>query len=297
MTETIVNRIETLADGLTLTEGPRWHNGRLYFSDMHEHRVCSLGEGGRVETVASFDDKASGIGFLPDGDMLVVLMASARIMRVGKGGTRLHADIKRFADRDINDMVVAPSGRAYIGQIGFNFEKGEEPKSTCLVTVDLAGKAEVAAADLWCPNGIAVTPDGRRLITAESAANCLTAFDIDAAGQLSNRRVFAKLPGERQGPDGFCLDDKGGAWVAIPMNMDGPAPYSPGFIRVEEGGKITHRIPMAEGRYAVACVFGGPKRNQLYLCTGDDFTGEGSKAKRGGRIERIEVGFSGGGTP
>jgi sugar lactone lactonase YvrE len=297
MSEIVIRDVETLAEGLTLTEGPRWHDGRLYFSDMYAHRVCALDERGRLETIAAFEDRTSGLGFLPGGDMLVVLMSSARLMRVGKSGPTLHADLRRFASHDINDMVVTSSGRAYVGQLGFDAEKGVERKPTTLITVDPSGAAAIAADNLGCPNGLAVTADGRTLIIAESTMNRLSAFDLDGSGRLGNRRIFARLPGERQGPDGFCLDDRGGAWVAIPFNLDEGSSTSPGFIRVEEGGRVTHRVPVEEGRKAIACVFGGAGRDHLYLCTCAESDADGARRARGGRIERVSVGFKGAGTP
>ena len=119
--ETVTAPLEIVADGLTMTEGPRWHNGRLYFSDMFGGRVCATDDSGRVETIARFDDKPSGLGFLPNGDLLVVQMRSGKIMRVAGGQTSLYADISAFADAEINDMVVDGAGRAFVGLMGFDY--------------------------------------------------------------------------------------------------------------------------------------------------------------------------------
>ncbi len=296
MTEIIRAPIETIAAGFTLAEGPRWHDDRLYFSDMFARRICSLDEGGRLETVCEAADKPSGLGFLPNGDLLFVLMQEQKVMRFSGGKVELHADLSALADGQINDMAVGLAGHAYVGQLGFDYEKGETPKSTSLLTIAADGTPGIAADDLWGPNGIALSADGRTLVTAEAAGYLLTAFDIDAAGRLSNRRIFAQPP-EGHAPDGICLDAEGGVWAGIPVVLNAPGMASPGFMRFVEGGTVTHVLPIGEGRRAIACVFGGGDRRTLYLCTTDTFSGKEALIRRSARIERVRLPFTGAGVP
>ncbi|HLG86104.1 MAG TPA: SMP-30/gluconolactonase/LRE family protein [Alphaproteobacteria bacterium] len=293
---TISTPIETVADGLTLTEGPRWHGGRLYFSDMHAQRICAVDEAGRLETVVKTDDMPSGIGFMPDGDMLFVLMRSHKVMRFSRGRISLHADLDRFADARINDMAVGPTGRAYVGQLGFEFEGNDPRKTTTLVVIEPDGEARVAASDLWGPNGIALSADGRTLYTAEASDSRITAFDMAADGSLSNRRTFA-VPPEHNAPDGICLDSQGGIWAGLPVGAKAEGLWGLGFVRMEEGSRATHRIPVPSGRRAIACCFGGDDRKTLYLCTVDTFKSDEILKTRGGRIERLRLDFTGAGTP
>lgn len=296
MTITISAPVETIASGFTLTEGPRWRDGRLYFSDMFAHRICAVDEAGRLEILVEAADKPSGLGFLPSGDLLFVLMSTAKIMRRSTKGVTLHADLASFADGDINDMAVGPTGRAYVGQLGFDHDKGEKPKTTSLIMVEPDGRASIAARDLWGPNGIVLAADGRTLITAEASGFQISAFDVDGAGRLSNRRIFAKPP-EGQAPDGICMDSGGGIWAALPVALGAPGIFGPGFVRFEEGGRATHLIPIQEGRRAIACAFGGADRRTLYLCTTDSFVPDEARVRRGARIERVRLEFTGAGIP
>lgn len=292
----ITEPLEVIADGCTLTEGPRWRDGRLYFSDISGRRVCAVDDAGRMETIASFDDKCSGLGFLPNGDMLIVLMRTAKLMRLGKTGLSLHADLAPFADAEVNDMAVGPTGRAYVGQLGFDYEKGEPRKSTSLIVIEPDGTASVAANEVWGPNGIALSADGRTLYTAESSAGCITAFDVDGDGRLSSRRVFGRPP-EGGVPDGICLDSEGGLWAGLPVSSLQPGGASPGFVRLGADGQPTHKILSPPGRVAIACAFGGPDRRTLYLCTTSSIHAAETVVQRGGRIERVRLEFTGAGVP
>ena len=278
----------TLVDGIVFGEGPRWHAGRLYFSDIKARRVESVGLDGRRETVARLPGEPSGLGWLPDGRLLVVSMEDHRLLRLDPGGLHEVADLTPHCGGKANDMVVDARGRAYVGNIGFDLEAQPiAPRPTSLVRVDPDGSVHVAARELWCPNGLAIGADGRTLVAAESAAGRLAAFDVAADGSLSGRRVFAALP-EGAAPDGICVDAEDAVWVASPTTRE--------FLRVREGGEIAERIATGE-RIAIACALGGPGRRTLFLVTSTTMSLAEAARGRSGRIETCEVAVPGAGWP
>src|SRR5579863_2626881 len=199
-----------LLDGLIFPEGPRWHDGALYFSDMHAGIVWRVTPEGAANKVREFPGNISGLGWLPDGTMLVVSMTDRHLVRITPKGLQTASDLSSFATNPINDMVVDRTGRAYVGNFGFDLIKGEAPRPTVLLRVERDGNVRVAADDLHFPNGMVITPDGKTLIVAETYGARLTAFDIQLDGALANRRVFAAVEGMR--PDGICLDAEGAVW-------------------------------------------------------------------------------------
>lgn len=278
---------KVVAEGLSFPEGPRWRDGALFFSDFYRQTVFRLPPGGDLEAVAHVPNQPSGLGWLPDGRMLIVSMTDRRLLRQEADGTlALHADLFDLAGWHCNDMVVDAGGRAYVGNFGFDTHSpGAEQKLADLIRVDVDGSASVAAEGLSFPNGAVITPDGGTLIIGETRANRLSAFDVGQDGALSNRRVWADLGGNF--PDGICLDAEGAVWVADPRNKE--------TIRVLEGGEVTERI--STGRFgSFACMLGGDDRKTLYICT---CTGSGkhAEARRDGRIEAIRVAVPGAGQP
>lgn len=247
-----------VVDGLVFPEGPRWHDGRLWFSDIHGHRVMATYPDGATETVAVLD-QPSGLGFLPDGTLLAVSMRRRAVMRVEATTVRVHADLADLPGDFANDMVVSPAdGQAYVG-CRTHRRSGRPPSADCLALVHPDGSVEVAAGDLVGPNGAAITPDGTTLILAETHAHRITAFDRGPDGKLSRRRVFAQLP-PKTFPDGLGLDERGAVWIGTGFGQR--------FLRVEEGGQVTDEIALPD-RWAVACVLGGPQRRTLYLATAE----------------------------
>jgi sugar lactone lactonase YvrE len=278
--------LELVASDLVFGEGPRWHDDALWWSDMHDARVLKLGPTGAVETVCRVEGRPSGLGWLPGGDLLVVSMTDRRVLRLGvDGALATHADLSKVAPRRANDMVVDRRGRAYVGNFGFDFDRGEPVAPTVLALVMPDGAVSVVAEDLYFPNGSVITEDGRTLIVAETWGARLTAFDIADDGTLSNRRVWAQLP-ETAVPDGICLDAEGAVWVA--------SPTANACLRVKDGGEIAERIEI--GRGAFACMLGGEDRRTLYMCTADSTDGDALK-KRTGRIEAVKVAVPGAGLP
>ncbi len=281
-------KLETLAEGIVFGEGPRWHEGRLYFSDIKAHRVEAVDLHGKRETVAQLRGEPSGLGWLPDGRMLVVSMQDHRLLRLDPEGLHEVADLSPHCGGKANDMVVDAKGRAYIGNIGFDLDAQPiAPRPTSLVRVDPDGSVHVAARELWCPNGLAITADGRTLVAAESAAGRLAAFDVAADGSLSDQRIFAALP-EGAAPDGICVDAEDAVWVASPTTRE--------FLRVREGGEVAERIGTGE-RIAIACALGGPARRTLFLVTSTTMSLAEALRGRFGRIETCEVAIPGAGWP
>lgn len=277
---------KVVAEGLSFPEGPRWRDGALYFSDFYRKTVFRLPPGGDLEAVATVEHQPSGLGWLPDGRMLIVSMTDRRLLRQEADGTLAeHADLHALAGYHCNDMVVDAAGRAYVGNFGFDTRGDGEPRLADLIRVDPDGAASVAAKGFAFPNGAVITPDGGTLIIGETRANRLTAFDVDKAGDLSNRRVWADL-GENC-PDGVCLDAEGQIWVADPRNRE--------TIRVAEGGAVSARI--STGRFgSFACMLGGDDRKTLFICTSSG-SGPHAAARRDGRIEAIRVSVPGAGQP
>ncbi|MCH7478364.1 MAG: SMP-30/gluconolactonase/LRE family protein [SAR324 cluster bacterium] len=278
-------KFETLLEGLTFPEGPRWRDGRLWFSDFYSHRVIAVDPEGRAETVAEVPQQPSGLGWTPDGHLLIVSMLDRRLVRLEGGHLHTVADLSRIATGHCNDMVVDAGGRAYVGNFGYDRHRGEPLRSACIARVDPDGSVSVAAEDLIFPNGTVITPDGKTLIVAETRGHRLTAFDVMPDASLANRRSFAELEGCL--PDGICLDAEGAIWVTDAGG--GP------LLRVFEGGRIERTIPTGE-RSAFACMLGGAERRTLFLCTSTG-SGPAMAEKRDGRIEFFEVEVPGAGLP
>jgi sugar lactone lactonase YvrE len=255
-----------LCDGVYFGEGPRWHDGRLWFSDFYAHAVKSVSLAGDVRVEVELDDQPSGLGWMPDGSLLIVSMIKRRVLRRrGDGAISLHADLSGVAAFHCNDMVVDAAGRAYVGNFGFDLEhemrtRGVEAVQAQHATAKLAcvapdGSVRVAAEDMHFPNGSVITPDGKTLIVGETFAAALTAFDIGADGALSNRRVWAQIA--PRVPDGICLDAEGAIWVANPT--------APECVRVKQGGEIAEVIDT--GMPCYACMLGGDDGKSLFMLT------------------------------
>ena len=267
-----------LVENLAFAEAPRWHQGELWFSDFYTHQVMRVDRGGRAHVVVDVPHQPSGLGWLPDGRLLVVSMVDRKLMRLDPAGLVEVADLSALAGFHCNDMVVDAKGRAYIGNFGFDlFTQPVVPKPTVLVKVDPDGGVSVAADDVQFPNGMVITPDGKTLILGETFARRLTAFDIASDGKLSNRRVWADLGAVA--PDGICLDAEGAVWVASPRSNE--------FVRVLEGGTITRRIPVSN--QAIACALGGEDGKRLFMVIGRVKNHDEALATRVGRIEYVDV--------
>lgn len=277
--------VDVFAEGLDFGEGPRWRDGRLWLSDFYTRTVWSFDEGGSKQAELVLDDQPSGLGWLPSGELLVVAMTSRQVRRVDAGGTvHLHADLTSIAGHHCNDMVVDGRGNAYVGNFGFDLEAGERPRAAALALVRPDGTVEVAAEDLRFPNGSVVTPDGSTLIVGESMGARYTAFSIGDDGTLSDRRVWAEVPG--MGPDGCALDADGAIWMADA--------FGAGCVRVAEGGELLETVVASQPVFA--CALGGPERRTLYLVTAPTF-GTSVIGAGLGKVEVVDVDVPGTGWP
>jgi sugar lactone lactonase YvrE len=286
-------KFESLISGLSFTECPRWHDGRLYLSDFYTQRVLAVALDGTVETIAEVPGRPSGLGFLPDGRMLIVSMRDRKIMRRELDSSLVeHADLSSLAPWHLNDMLVDYQGRAWAGNFGFDLMSGAKVTTTNLICVDLDGRARVAAEGLGFPNGMALTADGSTLIVAETTMNRLSAFDV-ASGALGKRRTwaaFGDLPTStnftellRQvdvAPDGICLDAEGAIWVADAK--DGR------LIRVAEGGEILEELKI-DGLGVFACMLGGENERTLFACVAPTFNEAEASANHCAAIWMINV--------
>ncbi len=289
----------TLREGLVFGEGPRWHKGRLYYSDFYRHGVFSINADGSDERLeAEVPAQPSGLGWLPDGSLLVVSMTDHKVLRIESDGTQhLHADLSEYCGYWANDMVVAANGTAYVGNFGFDLdlfleEHGIEgvltppgPPTTNLCVLDPGGALIQVIDDMAFPNGSVITPDGKTLIVAETMTMRLSAFDIADDGSLSKRRIFAQL--ELVPADGICLDANNEVWVANAL--------APQAVRVAEGGEITGMLETSQTCFA--CALGGDDRQTLYVMTAPTSTAAIVSTLHEGRIEYAHVDTPGAGIP
>jgi sugar lactone lactonase YvrE len=292
-----------LIDGLVFSEGPRWHDGEFWFSDIHGHQVhrVTLDESGptlgvKSDTiVADFEDAPSGLGWLPDGSLLVVAMESQQLLKVDSAGQiSVQADCSKLARGSLNDMIVRDDGTAYIGDMGARiFSEHPDhsvPGQTLMVTPQ--GEVSCAADDLGSPNGHILTPDEKTLYVGESARGRITAFDVADDGSLSNMRTFADIPpaeGQRiSPPDGICLDSEGAVWSADPVGRR--------LVRVRQGGEVTQIVEF-DGKVVVAAALGGSDRRTLLACVTDDWRREGAAERRSAMIVAVPVDVAGAGKP
>jgi len=280
-----------LLDGLHFGEAPRHGpDGRFYFSDFYEKAVFTVDlETGEKQVVCSLPGQPSGLGWLPDGRLLVVSMLDRTVRRLEPNGVlALHADLFDIATFHANDMLVDARGRAYVGNFGFDLHKkinedGIEalldpsyaPQGTPLALVEPDGTTRIAAEDMKFPNGTVLLPNGT-LLVAETLAYRLTAFDVAEDGSLSNRRVWADLREHVIAPDGICVDAEGGVWVATALQ--------PAVVRIVEGGTITDRVETGQISFAV-----GLSGTTLVVCTAPTSDPDVVGKQHVGRLETVQV--------
>ena len=272
---------EPLANGFCFGEGPRWFEGLLWFSDMLGEAVHTADLRGSLTTLPLPGHSPSGLGFRPDGSLLIVSTEDRQVLRYDGETVVTIADLSELAPANLGDMVIDETGRAYIGSQAFSggviirLDPDDDPP-----------RATIVARGLDFPNGMVITPDHKSLIVAESIGRRLTAFTIDENGALHDRRVFADgLDGP---PDGIALDAEGGVWTSMTLAHQ--------FERIVAGGAVTDRIDMGE-RVAIACTLGGPERRILFLLSSTDAFPERLVGTRLSRLDAVTVATPGAGLP
>lgn len=293
--------VQVLADGLSFLEGPRWHGDRLYVSDVFADRVLAFTPDGDMRPVCRVPGHPSGLGFTPDGRLLAVSMTRRALFRLDGAAATSVVEFGAVCGAVANDMVVDAAGRAYVGNFGYSEAEPASVRPTSLLRIDPDGAVAVAAAGLVFPNGMAVTPDGRTILIAETFAGRISAFDIDAAGGLGNRRAWARFgPPPAAGirveeavdqlpvlPDGIALDAAGALWVG---DAKGHGP-----LRVMDG-EIVDRIDTgARSVYAVA--LGGPDRRTLFMCAAPPIGTSDAAVERRAALLACEIDVPGAGRP
>jgi sugar lactone lactonase YvrE len=284
-------------EGLGFGEAPRWHEGRLWYSDFYRHGVYSMAEDGSDEVLQhEVPTQPSGLGWLPDGDLLCVSMTDQKVLRFHDGEVSTFADISEHCVFWANDMLVSPAGYSYVGNFGFDLDArlkelgierfiAEPPPSTNLVVLNADGEVVQVVPDMDFPNGTVLTPDGATLIVGETFGAKHTAFDVRSDGTLANRRVWATL--ERAAPDGMCLDADGQIWFANALSRL--------CVRVREGGEVTATVECSQ--HAYACMLGGEDRRTLFIMTSGSSDRFEIADKTEGCIETVRVDVAGAGTP
>ena len=281
---------DLLHDGLAFGEGPRYRDNTLYFSDMHAHQVLKFSPAqGKVSVVVELDEEPSGLGWLPNGDLVIVAMSSRSLLRVKEQPSNTvrandtYVDLAHLAPGLCNDMVMLPSGAAYVGNFGYDMHAGEKFRPTQLIYVSPEGQASHCADDLVFPNGTVISPDGKTLIIAETFGGKLSSYRVSEDGSLGAREVWAELP-EGAVPDGICLDEAGGVWVASPTTNE--------CLRLEQGGNVSHRVALDRG--AFACMLGG---TDLYILSAKSSTPNECKAQKAGQLLRATAPYAAAGYP
>ncbi|HEU5428929.1 MAG TPA: SMP-30/gluconolactonase/LRE family protein [Actinocrinis sp.] len=279
---------QVLLTGLGIPESPRWHEGRLWFCNWIEREVVAVDLDGKAEVMATRDPDSHSMGYsiewLPDGRLLVT---GDKLRRRERDGSMVV-----HAEQRANEIVVDGRGNIYLNGADFDFVAGAPPKPGYIKLVTPDGRLRQVADEIQFPNGMVITPDNRTLIISESFANRLTAFDIEADGGLSNRRVFA----DGLGPDGICLDAEGAVWVSTGANS---------IARVAEGGKVLRRVELGADRAPFALMLGGPDRRTLFILTAEWRRGDGitenlerlANGPRTGKILTLPVAVPGVGRP
>ena len=245
--------LRILVEGLSFPESPCWRDGWLWFSDSVSGRVHAVDGAGQEMTVIDSPDEPGGLGWLPDGDLLLAAMTGRKLLRYDGRRLTEFADLSGLTEYYLKALLVDSAGRAYVSCSGFDNYTVAAPQPSQLILVETNGTARRVGSDLLLANGMAITPDGRTLIVAESFGERLSAFDIAADGSLDRHRVWARLA--LLTPGGLCLDREGAVWVASPLSSE--------VLRVREGGGILDRISIPGN--PTSCVLGGDEGKTLFV--------------------------------
>lgn len=285
--------VTVVLEGYTYFECPRWHDGRIWVSDFYSYRVLSASaDGSDVRVEAEVPQQPSGLGWLPDGRLLIVSMRDHTILRREEDGSLVvHADLSEFVDANLNDMLVDDRGRAYVGNFGFDLMNLAAPDTADLIRVDPDGSAHVVAKDLYFPNGMAVTPEGELLVD-ETVGNRISVFSVHPDGSLGERRdwvKFAELPDMTDmttamgqlvvAADGCCIDTDGSLWAADALGQR--------IVHIEPGKGIVDQLEFDTGVFA--CGLGGDDGRTLFVCAAPDFNEHQRKVETEGKLLAVRI--------
>lgn len=291
----MITAATVIVDGGHFFEGPRWHEGRLWASDFFGHQVISTTEGGDTRVEAVVPNQPSGLGWLPDGRLLIASMLDQLVLRREPTGELVeHADLSGYTGGHlINDMWVDTDGTAYVSTFSFNPYVGDPLRTAAVVMVRPDGSTAVAADDFYVPNGI-VALRGSVIVVAETMGQRLTAFDRQPSGELTGRRDWAAFgppptsddvataaAGLAVAPDGIATADAEGAiWLADSFGSR--------VLRVAEGGQILDEVHL-ENVMTYACALGGADNSTLFVCTAPDFDATARTAAAEAKILAVKV--------
>lgn len=286
--------VSTLVTGGGFFEGPRWRDGTWWVSDFYRHSVSRVAPDGTETVVVEVENQPSGLGWLPDGTLVISSMKDHKVLRYADGALEVLADLTGLVGGHLNDLVVDGHGRTYVGNFGFDLMGGGLPATADLIRVDPDGTVTVAATDLEFPNGTVITPDGSTLIVGETTGNRYTAFTIAADGSLLDRRVWGAFGGAPEGgsfgdrlaeivvaPDGCTLDADGYIWAADALGNRA--------VRVAPGGEIVDEVAGPDGLGVYACQLGGADGTTLLLCCAPDFFEHNRSVAREAILVTVEV--------
>ncbi len=281
-------QLTPIYEDLYFGEGPRWHEGKFWFSDINGKKIVCIDESGTLEKTIPVDFNPSGIDWTPEGKLWAVSMQDKIVYEIDEQGNKQAiAYAAEYCGGLLNDMVIDRHGHAFVSNIGFDYEKGDEPAPTDLLRIDTDGSVTPVASDIWCPNGMAILADETTLIVGQSASSDILAFDIAEDGSLSNRRVYATLP-DGAISDGICVDAEGGVWSSGLVFK--------AFVRILEGGKVTDYLSTGE-RCAVACMLGGEDGKTFFGITSSTEVLGVAQSTGYSRVETCRVEIAAAGRP
>lgn len=294
--------LRTVLTGGGFFEGPRWRDGTWWVSDFYRHQVSRVTADGEETVVVEVEHQPSGLGWLPDGSLVIVSMKDQRVLRYADGSLTTYADLAPYCGGHLNDLVVDRAGHVFVGDFGFDLMAGGDAATASLKRIDPHGGVTVVAEDLHFPNGAVITADESTLIVGETLGNRYTAFDLAADGELSNRRVWAELGPLPDGvtteqvlgqlvvaPDGCSLDADGHIWAADAVGGR--------VVRIAPGGQIVDAVNAPDGMGVFACALGGDDGRTLLLCCAPDFYEHSRAPVREAELLATEVGVPHAGRP
>ncbi len=262
-----------LLSGLMFPEAPRWHHNKFWFTDQHAQQIICCDLDGKHQVIAQCDDRLGGLGWLPEGDLLVVYMTQKKVFRLHEQELHLYADLSDLASFYCNDLVVDALGNAWVGNFGYDLDNDAPVRPAELIHIPYKGQPEIVADDVIFPNGCLIDEVHDSMLLAETFANRIRYFHIENNGHLSQQSIWADLSDGH--PDGLCFAGNGDIWVALPNQKQ--------LVRVTKGGQIVARVITQKIPYA--CVLAGEQQDRLLITCSATSDPEEAKKQKSGQIE------------